>query len=279
MAEEADDKLRCGAQRVGKPKGTLCKQIVSEIGAKCFHHRTDDKPYLKTHTLLAKGGPKLPKTILELSRGPVSDAARKLLRVKINTARTAVKDDRPGFVYVYYLKDDDSAWYWKIGCTARKDPDVRLSEWPGAVKRLVVQVKANKLCETLVHAVLSDYRLFRYVFSDSNGGKSYLTEEVASKRTCRDKAYARLAAIPPADTGVFIGKLGAYTRHVWEQVRDGAHRVKMGTRTKEIEWFNAPFDDIRLVVVTVAHAVNRWVAALGRENEDEKEEPKVTLSV
>ena len=71
------------------------------------------------------------------------------------------KSDGVGYIYIYQLTTDGKAPYYKIGRTART-VDVRLSEWDEETKIVKkFKVKYNKLCESLIHWYLDEFRIHR----------------------------------------------------------------------------------------------------------------------
>jgi hypothetical protein len=226
---------------------------VSARGNKCHSHNTENQPYLKVK--LSPDGPQLSRKALDLLAG--RDVAARTLRVKCNTAYKTISTDRPGWVYVYYLRGDESSTYFKVGCTSLSKAEARVKQWPGATMRYAVHVPFNELAEKLVHTLLDEQRLLRYVFKDddpkggvASSGKHYLTVGYNSKTIVRDRAYKRVVAATETPA--------PFSTHVWEQLRAGKAKPGFGTRTKEVEWFKSPFSRIKLAMDEVAVALEHW---------------------
>lgn len=252
--DKDDGKIRCGAPRQNST--TACRQIVKYEGQRCFHHRTHDKPHLETVF------PSLELPLFRLSTGLISDEANRLVTVRVNKARTRVKDDRPGWIYVYYLPDDDDPWYWKIGCTAEANPDDRINSWPGAKKRFVARTKANKLCEGIIHAVLHDFRLYRYVYQTKGGervsGKRYITTQASNGAILRDATWGEVRAMAAiTDASLLL----PFTESIRDQLVADVEQPKFYGRKKEVEWFQLPIEDVQYVVLSVVSAVDQWIDA------------------
>lgn len=71
------------------------------------------------------------------------------------------KSDGPGFIYVYYVKQDVSNFYYKIGRTKRAVNE-RLKEWKDAQLKQSYAVEHEKHAEYLIHKYLDGCRVYRY---------------------------------------------------------------------------------------------------------------------
>lgn len=256
----AEAKPLCGATTT---KGKPCKQPVSIAGQRCRYHNKERKVHRDRD--FKNLVPVIAPELLELLDG--DDASLTALRAKLRTAGTTAKKDEPGWIYVYWLDNDDDTTYFKIGRTAAEDPQTRIGQWPGAKMRYAVRVPFNQIAEGLVHTLLAGHRLYRYVFKTAKkdggtggSGKMYMTTWFKEGTLLRDAAYRRLAYAtgkPPAP----------YSKHVWEQVRkaflaeDRVVKINFGTRSKEVEWFQVRFSVIRQVIEGVAASLREWDAA------------------
>ena len=258
------EKILCGAPKASG-SGT-CKRSVTAVGKKCHDHDPDKKPY-RNHTF-SKAGP-----IIAMPAG-LSSSAEMALRAKVNTAGTSVKTDAPGWIYVYWLKGDADATYFKIGCTGLVSAQSRVSQWPGAIMRYSIKVKCNQLCERLIFAMLDDKRLLRYVYKDSQTGgvggskKRFLTVRRNTKELIQDSAWEEVCKIAAATGPATLGDNGkevslhpVYPNKLLQQAKTSTAAPTFGTRTKEVEWFKAKFSVIKKTVDLVAKAVNAWTAA------------------
>jgi hypothetical protein len=251
--KKRDSKTRfiCGATRA-RPSDGKCTQPVKEKGARCRYHDKSKLPY--TDAVFSKDGPQLSVKAWDLVAGQAIE--QRTLRVKLNTAHSKVENDTPGWIYVFYLKGDDSTTYFKVGCTSKPQVESRLAEWPGAVMRYAIRVPFHKLAEQLVFALLARWRLLRYVFKSDgkgvgNSGKQYITVYRSTGKVLKDRSYDRVVKAKKASD------LGAFSEHAWKQLKK-TDTPAFGTRKKEIEWFKAPFSKIETAMETVTEALIEW---------------------
>lgn len=113
------------------------------------------EPYCWRHT---------PKEELPIkSTVPISKRDERKILAKIKRGPTL--KDVEGFIYVYYLANDKTNTFYKIGRTARTVEE-RLKEWPGARFKWSKPVKHNEMAENLVHKLLGSIRVYRYKQED-----------------------------------------------------------------------------------------------------------------
>lgn len=233
-------------------KNKSCRSRVKTKGKHCTYHSENSLPY-KTATC-SKAGPTIPYKWKDwglLSREFFVD---RQLGIVLKHAHTSVKDDKPGWIYIYYLKDDESEFYWKIGRTSRKLQE-RIKEWPGAILKGAVEVPFNKLAERIIHLILDQNRILRYVYEPAKqktSGKLYLTVRKGDKTLVVDKLVTDLR-----DKDKKTESFSPIPQKDIEAVRQ-YRPVAFGNRKKEIEWFNAKFDVICDVVLTVNNSLMKW---------------------
>lgn len=246
------DKLLCGANT---SKNKPCKKPVKIKGHKCSYHDKTKLPYHNTsyESTLLKIDCKWDKWSLE----ETSFISRQL-GILIRHAPNRIKNNKPGWIYVYELTDDESDNYWKIGMTTEDDVKDRLKKWPGSVLRYHEATPFSDLTERLVHTILDTQRLLRYVYKPApkkTSGKMYITRFKVNDELIVDKLITTIRkSLKPAKSFLPI------TKKAIDNIRD--HKpVNVGNRTKEIEWFLWDFDIITDVIDTVLKALDDWKKA------------------
>lgn len=141
---------------------------------------------------------------------PLNGLNTKAVEKKIITKvkRGPRQTDGYGHIYVYYLDSDPKDSYYKIGMTER-DVDVRLKEWKGSKLKKSFRVANRKYAERLIHLYLDYRRVYRYKQED--------------------------------------GSLASFWKDTGKPVTDSDSKGKQEGRTKQIEWFFVPFQDVERI--------------------------------
>lgn len=243
--------IYCGVRIVSKKKN--CRSRVKKKGDRCIYHREREFPF--KNVTYNTNGPIIPYKWKDWNLTYRGGYVDRQLRIVLRQAHEKIKTDRPGWIYVYYLKDDESTTYWKIGRTSRTKVEVRISEWPGAIMRLAVKVPFNELAERLIHLILDDKRLIRYVYGPAgkkSSGKVYLTTQKRTRDLVKDNLVEKILDLKqkPKDF------LPVPERDV-QAIREG-RPVNFGNRKKEIEWFQAKLSIIKDVIEVVNISLVKW---------------------
>lgn len=245
----------CGS--VTSRKGKLCKVKVKHEGGKCRYHKKESFPY--RNMVFASDGP---GATLDWEHGELckNTAVVRQLRVVYRQAHESVKKDQPGWLYVYYLEDDESSTYWKIGRTSRPNVYTRLEEWPGATLRYAIEVPFNQLAERLVFLYLDDVRLIRYVYkgaSRKSSGKLYLSVWKSNGELVEDRLTDRIRWRGPGQKFRSSKSFPPIPENQVRRIRR-QQAVNFGNRSKETEWFKAKYSEVEDVVRSVATQLHAW---------------------
>jgi hypothetical protein len=106
---------------------------------------------------------------LKLTLDPAAPVAglrndEKLVKqILVRLKRGPSDQDGPGFIYMYKEHGKKNG-YRKIGRTQRL-PSRRLEEWPGSELVKSWGCKRNRLAEVLIHWLLDEVRIYRYVMA------------------------------------------------------------------------------------------------------------------
>jgi len=242
--------IRCGAKN---SKGKKCRFRVKSMGDLCTYHRPKAFPH--RNLKLPTEGPVIDYKWVEWGMIKRPAWIDRQLGVVLRQANGMIAKDKPGWIYIYYLRDDESTTYWKIGRTSQATAEARIKDWPGAILRLKAKVPFNNLAERLIHLILEYYRLVRYVYKptkERTSGKYYLTLQRSNKELIVDDWVKQIKnETKLADFFAPIPK-----EHV-RRIREGK-KPKFGNRTKELEWFQCKFSVAEAVVRAVCKALLKW---------------------
>jgi hypothetical protein len=209
-----------------KGKGSRCpykgKHCDPKTGQRyCGHH------YKKVEEPAPKALAAVPKPELVLPYQLRRKVAQRLQR-RLDAGPKS--NDKPGFIYVYYLEHEQGRNYWKVGRTERP-PEKRHKEWQDAhhsshvvvtKKTWQVDARAHKFLESIIHLWFDYCRMYRYPVTDS---ARILSVWSATGSLIRDPDYEALNPDP-------------------------ARRITVARR-KMVEWFWVPWPELDQFITRV----------------------------
>lgn len=218
---------RCVAL-TAKGKGPRCpykgKHCDPKTGQRyCGHHHK--KPTEVVHQVAALVT--VPKPNLVLPYQLQRKVAQRLQR-RLDAGPKS--NDKPGFLYVYYLEHEQGRNYWKVGRTERS-PEKRHKEWQDAhhashvvitKKTWQVDARAHKFLESVIHLWFDYCRMYRYPAAES---AHILSVWSATGAPIRDMDYEALCP------------------------ENGSRTLRVTVaRRKMVEWFWIPWAELDQVI-------------------------------
>lgn len=175
-------------------------QGITQKGNKC---KKKEEPYCFLH-----------KPVQPI-KGLIIESTNVQKKLERRLKRGPSKSDGPGHIYVYYLSDDNDYYYYKIGRTERSVEE-RLKEWKGAICKKYWKVQHQKFAERLIHIVLDDCRVYRYILQDDICSIWKTDGEPVTERDALLKECNKLSAC-----------------------------------NKMIEWFRMPWEDLEKIILKI----------------------------
>lgn len=152
-------------------RGTQCSRRGTKEHDGSLFCTQHYKMRCSARTVTAAVGDPEPWACLRLSAPKAQNGPRALQKLRAALKRGPSKSDeaRSGFVYVYRLRYDGGADYWKVGMTTRGDCGRRLAEWKATYAKeagftaiRTYATRAPRFAERLVHLYLHYCRMYRY---------------------------------------------------------------------------------------------------------------------
>ena len=239
-----------------KSKGGKCKMKVSAKGKKCVYHDPAKFPYRDTQYI-----PGLLIIHYDWVGWGLTESSfmSRQLGIVIRQAPGEIKKDQPGWLYIFYQKDDEGEYYWKVGRTKKDDVKKRVEEWPGALICFARRVSFNKLAERLVFLILDNVRMLRHVYTGApkkTSGKLYLSALKNDPKKLLEDALVRRIRTLDDDVDSFA----PIPAHVITSVREDV-KMKFGRTKTETEWVFWHLHIVKQVILSVKEALDDWKQA------------------